>query len=165
MELIEPDGSGPQPSRIGTYELLAFTRRKLNDGDAFKQIEPRLHYILTGLALYSYEAELNPYDTIEWPPLKGQPPMLILDNYTKPGADFVIGDIAHGLLLVIEVFRSEMTHAMAHGSEVVLSKLKDHGHYPYSDPDREPVIWFAVITPPCDTAFSEASVSAPLILR
>lgn len=32
MELIEPDGSGPKPNRMGTYELIAFTRHKIDEG-------------------------------------------------------------------------------------------------------------------------------------
>jgi hypothetical protein len=33
MELIEADGTGPKPSRIGTYELIACTRHKIDDTD------------------------------------------------------------------------------------------------------------------------------------
>lgn len=29
MELLEPDGSGPKPNRIGTYELVAFSKHAL----------------------------------------------------------------------------------------------------------------------------------------
>jgi len=144
MELIEPDGSGPQPSRIGTCELVAFTKRKVDDEDdrvAFEQIERRICSIFTVLARYSYEAKLNPLETVEVPVREGEPNRcLILDEYGKPGVDFVIGNSRHGLLLVIEVFRSEMEYAMKYGSQVVLSKLKEKGYYPYSDLDREQVV-------------------------
>lgn len=144
MELIEPDGSGPQPSRIGTYELVAFTKRKIGDEDdkaTFEQIERRICGIFTVLGRYSYEAQLNPLETVEVPVREGEPNRcLILDEYRKPGADFTIGISRHGLLLVIEVFRSEMEYAMKYGSQVVLNKLKKKGYYPYSDLDREPVI-------------------------
>jgi hypothetical protein len=42
-------------------------------------------------------------------------------------------------VLCIEVFPSEMKHAMENGSASLLRKLKAAGHYPYSDLDREPV--------------------------
>lgn len=144
MELIGPDGSGPRPSRIGTYELIAFTKRKIgdeNDKAAFEQIERRICGIFTVLGRYSYEARLNPLETVEVPVGEDEPNRcLILDEYRKPGVDFVIGKSRHGLLMVIEVFRSEMEYAMKHDSQAVLSKLKKKGHYPYSDLDRETVI-------------------------
>jgi len=144
MELIEPDGSGPRPSRIGTYELAAFTKHKIGDEDdkaALEQIERQLCGIFSILGRYSYEAQLNPLETIEVPVREGEPNRcVILDAYRKPGVDFVIGSHRHGLLLVIEVFRSEMAYAMKHGSQSLLNKLREKGYYPYSDLDREPVI-------------------------
>jgi len=143
MELIEPDGSGPRPSRIGTYELVAFTKHKIGDESdkaAFEQIQHRIRSIFTAVGRYSYEAQLNPLDTVEVPVGKGEPNRcLILDEYKKPGVDFMIGNHKHGLLLVIEVFRSEMEYAMENGSQIVLDTLKERGYYPYSDLDREPV--------------------------
>ena len=47
--------------------------------------------------------------------------------------------IVLGLLAIIEIFRSEMEFAREHGGEELLSQLKEHGHYPYSDLDRDPV--------------------------
>jgi hypothetical protein len=144
MELIEPDGSGPQPSKIGTYELVAFTKHRIGDEEnkaAFEQIERRICGIFTVLGRYSYEVQLNPFDTVEVPVSKDEPNRcLILDEYRVPGLDFIIGDRRHSLLSVIEVFRSEMEYAMKHESQIVLSKLKEKGYYPYSDLDREPVI-------------------------
>ncbi len=144
MELIEPDGTGPRPSRIGTYELIAFTKHKIGDSQnkaAFDQIQHRLWATLTVLARYSYMAKLNPVETVEVPAREGEPPnCVILDEYRRPGVDFIIGNKRHGLLLVIEVFRSEMEYAMKHGSQLLLDKLRARGHYPYSDLDREPVV-------------------------
>jgi len=88
-----------------------------------------------------HPAQLNPLETIEVPVREGEPNRcVILDAYRKPGVDFVIGSHRHGLLLVIEVFRSEMAYAMKHGSQSLLNKLREKGYYPYSDLDREPVI-------------------------
>ncbi len=152
MELIEPDGSGPKPSRIGTYELVAFTRLKLTQResavtggtqppDAFNAIERRMCGIFTILGRYGREAVLNPLETCEVPLREGEPTRcLVFDQYDKPGVEFRIGGKRHGLLLCIEVFRSEMEYAMEHRSGALLDLLKARGHYPYSDLDREPVV-------------------------
>jgi hypothetical protein len=143
MELIEPDGLGPQPSRIGTYELVAFTKHRVGHESSkarFEEIARRICGVFTVLGRYSYEEQLNPGETVDVPVGEGEPNRcLILDEYRKPGVDFVIGDRKHGLLLVIEVFRTEMEYAMKHGSQLVLSKLRESGYYPFSDLDREPV--------------------------
>lgn len=145
MELIEPDGTGPKPNRIGTYELVAFTKIPIpsasekKDDHPFNKIERRMCGILTTTGLYSYEAVLNPGETCEVPLGEGETRCLILDEYAPDGKSFEINGNKHGLLLCLEVFRSEMEYAMEHGSAAVLQKLKDAGHYPYSDLDREPV--------------------------
>ena len=146
MELIEPDGSGPQPNRFGTYELVAFTKRRMPaeadvpDDHPFSRAMMRIRGILTNIAHFSREAVLNPGETCEIPGDEDEPgTCLIFDEYAPDGVPFEIGGKKHGLLLVIEVFRSEMEYAMEHGSTAVLQKLKEAGHYPYSDLDREPV--------------------------
>jgi hypothetical protein len=146
MELIEPDGSGPKPNRIGTYELVSFTRHKIpdldekSDGHPFNKIERRICGIFTTIGFYSYEAVLNPGETCEVPGKEGEPnKCLIFAEYRPQGESFMIDGKKHCLLLCLEVFRSEMEYAMEHGSDVVLKKLKDEGYYPYSDLDREPV--------------------------
>jgi hypothetical protein len=45
-----------------------------------------------------------------------------------------------GIMLVMEVFRSEMDFARENGSGELFKMLKQARHYPYSDLDREPVI-------------------------
>jgi hypothetical protein len=146
MELIEPDGSGPKPNRIGTYELVAFTKLKIPPGQQtdtnspFHKIERHMCGILTAVGRFSYEEVLNPGETCELPGEKGQPTKcLIFDEYRKPGAPFEVNGQKHCLLLCMEIFRSEMEYAMQHGSAPVLKKLKEKGYYPYSDLDREPV--------------------------
>ncbi len=146
MELIRPDGTGPRPNRIGTYELVAFTRHRISPGGEkkedhpFNRIERRMCGILTSTGFYSYEAVLNPGDTCEVPGKDGEPnKCLIYDEYKPDGKTFEIDGTKHCLLLCLEVFRSEMEYAMEHGSATVLQKLKEAGHYPYSDLDRESV--------------------------
>jgi len=146
MELIEPDGTGSKPNRIGTYELVAFTKLRIpvgkdnSENHPFHKIERRFCGIFTKTGLYSYEAVLNPGETCEIPGNEGEPnKCLIFDEYVPGGKLFKIDGKRYCLLLCIEVFRSEMEYAMKHGSAVVLKKLKEAGHYPYSDLDRKPV--------------------------
>jgi hypothetical protein len=147
MELLEPDGSGPKPNRIGTYELVAFTKLKIpppeekaGTNHPFNKIERRMCGILTTVGRYSYEAVLNPGETCEVPAGEGKPnKCLIFDDYRTGTTAFEINGKKHCLLLCIEVFRSEMAYAMSHGSAGVLKKLKEKSYYPYSDLEREPL--------------------------
>jgi len=143
MELLDPDGSGPMPSRIGTYELVAFTKLKITDEitkGKFRVMDQRLRAILSKIGHYSFEAELNPKETVEVPLGDDKPTRyIILDEYKRSNVDFMIGKKRHGLLLVIEVFNSEMEHAMENGGQVLLDKLREKSFYPFSDLDREPV--------------------------
>lgn len=148
MELIEPDGSGPKPNNIGTYELVTFTRQKIPSSDwmedenhPFNDIFTRMRGIMTSVGFYSFQAVLNPGETCEIPSGgEGEPNYcLIFDEYKQQGVEFEIDGKKHCLLLVIEVFRSEMEYAMENGSATVINKLKEKGYYPYSDLEREPV--------------------------
>ena len=141
MELIEPDGTGPLPSKVGTYELVAFTRHKIDDPSserAFKTIERRMCGVFTTLGRYSTQAILNPGETCEVP-AKDRGRCVVLDEFTSAERRFLIGDRAHALLLCIEVFPEEMSFAMENGSGLLLDRLKSHGFYPFSDLDRQPV--------------------------
>lgn len=143
MELLDPDGNGPKPNRIGTYELVAFTKLDYNDNEEnpteFNTIERRFCGIFTTIGNYSSQAVLNPFETIEVPNGTDENNCLILDNYAPQGKEFTIGDRKHHLLLCLEVFRSEMEFARKNGSGKLIELLKEKGFYPYSDLDREPV--------------------------
>lgn len=143
MELLDPDGNGPKPNRIGTYELVAFTKLGYNDNEEnpteFNTIERRFCGIFTTIGNYSSQAVLNPFETIEVPNGTNENNCLILDNYAPEGKEFAIGDRKHHLLLCLEVFRSEMEFARKNGSGKLIELLKEKGFYPYSDLDRNPV--------------------------
>lgn len=144
MELLDPDGNGPKPNRLGTYELVAFTKLDYNAGEdkvtAFNTIERRICGIFTTIANYSNQAVLNPHETIEVPSEKGGNNCLILDNYKPENRNFNVGTKDHHLLLCLEVFRSEMEYARAKGTDKLIEILKKRGIYPYSDLDREAVV-------------------------
>ena len=145
MELLKPDGTGPIPNRLGTYELVAFTKldyiQDTAETNPFNLIERRVCGILTGIGSYSFSAKLNPLDTCEIPTKEGEPNIcLIFDEYKPNGKEFKTGNRKHGLLLIMEVHRDEMEFAMNNGTAKLIEKLKEAGYYPYSDLDRESVI-------------------------
>ena len=144
MELIKPDGTGPIPNKMGTYELVSFTKEVFTtSGDAtspFNLIERRLCGIMTTIGSFSFQAKLQPKETIEVPAGEGEPNLcVILDEYKPNGIEFTIGGKKHMLLLVIEVFRDEMEFAMQNGAAKLFEMLKAKGYYPYSDLNRESV--------------------------
>ncbi len=144
MELLEPDGTGPLPNRLGTYELVAFTKHDYNNsGDTqtlFNLIERKVCGIFTTIGFFSREAVLNPNETCEIPNGEGEENSCIVFDLYEPGnKKFMIGDRLHHLLLCLQVFRSEMDFAREKGSEELFKRLKDAGHYPYSDLERQPV--------------------------
>lgn len=150
MELIQPDGTGPKPNRIGTYELVAFTRHPFSGEDLairkdtstpFDAIERRMNGIFTTIGHFSTQAVLNPGETCEVPVGEdGETANLVLDEYTKYGHGLEYRDRRHCLLICIEVFHKEMDFARERGSAALLKKLKAAGHYPRSDLDRASVV-------------------------
>jgi hypothetical protein len=144
MELLDPDGKGPKPNRLGTYELLAFTKHAYNDSEdtqtPFNLAERKACGILTAIGSFSQQAKLNPGETCEIPNDEGEENTCLVFDLYQPGAEtFKIGNRQHHLLLCLQVFRSEMEFARENGSDKLLKLLKDAGHYPYSDLDRQPV--------------------------
>lgn len=143
MELLDPNGNGPKPNRLGTYELVAFTKESYNESEetetAFNLIERRICGVFTTVGNYSFQAKLNPNETCEVPQDDEENRCLVFDNYQPDNKKFNIGTRQHHLLLCLEIFRSEMEFARKHGTEELFKKLKAAGHYPYSDLNREPV--------------------------
>lgn len=152
MELLAPDGTGPLPNRLGTYELVAFTKYDIENVEydvlpaktetsPFNKIERKICGVFTTIGNYSFEAELNPLETCEIPMDNGEENIcMAFDLYQPDGKKFMIGEREHHLLLCILLFRSEMEYAREHGSQLLFDKLKQAGHYPYSDLDREHVV-------------------------
>jgi hypothetical protein len=137
MELLRLEGDLPKETRMGTYELLAFTKNQI-DSESFSKIERRMCGIFTVLGNYGQEEILNPNDTCEIPDDNGNM-CLVLVEYPTSGK-FNFDKKRHGLLLVIEVFESEMNYAMKYGTKKLIDKLKAEKFYPYSDLDRKNVV-------------------------
>src|SRR5260221_6906419 len=127
MELLDPDGNGPKPNHIGTYELVAFTKLAYNTNEEkeipFNLIERRICGIFTTIGNYSFEAVLNPNDTCEVPKDDQENRCVVFDNYKPDNKEFMIGDKKHHLLLCIEVFSSEMEFARENGSSNLFDLL------------------------------------------
>jgi len=145
MELLEPDGTGPLANRIGTYELVAFTKHDYNNNEdpktPFNLIERKICRFFTTLGFFSRQAVLNPNETCEVPNGEGEEnSCLVFDLYRSGSKEFKIGEREHHLLLCIQLFRNEMEFAREHGSNQLFEKLRQAGHYPYSDLDRESVV-------------------------
>ncbi len=143
MELLDPDGNGPRPNRLGTYELVAFTKEPYNESQetqtAFNLIERRICGFFTTIGNFSSGAVLNPNETCEVPREGEENRCLVFDNYQPGNKEFWVGDRKHHLLLCLEIFRSEMEFARENGSPELFKLLKQKGFYPYSDLDREKV--------------------------
>jgi len=126
------------------YELAMFTRETLNldhahdESTAFGKAHKSISAILNPIASYSAQAKLNPNETCEFPSdfegIGGK--CLIFSDY-KSENDRIE---SFGVMIVIEIFRSEMEYAMNSGGENLLTLLKAKGYYPYSELNREPVV-------------------------
>jgi hypothetical protein len=144
-ELSEVPGEGSTNDWFDCYELAMFTKEELSLEDAhheetrFGAIHTNINAILNCIARYSEQARLNPGETCEFPEdmdtVGGK--CLIFDGY---GAFDNADRQPFGILAAIEVFRQEMDFARENGGSVLIERLKQAGHYPYSDLDREPVV-------------------------
>ena len=135
MELLDPDGNGPKKNRIGTYELVAFTKYNYNTSEEtqtpFNLIERKACGFLTAIGMFSSQAVLNPKETIEVPNGENEEnTCLVLDLYEPNGMKFKIGNREHHLLLCMQIFRSEMDFARQNGSDELFKILKEKEIYP-----------------------------------
>ncbi len=145
MELLDPAGNGPLKNRLGTYELVAFTKHDYKTDEEtptpFDKIERQACGFLSMIGKYSSQAVLNPKETLEVPNGEGKDnTCIVFDDYNPNDRVFRIGDRTHYLLLCMEIFESEMTYARENGSDGLFKRLREAGHYPYSDMDRDPVV-------------------------
>jgi len=110
----------------------------LDETTDFGRVHRSINSILNRIAPYSAEATLNPNETCEVPAglehVGGK--CLIFDEWDCRSDEMVD---SFGLLLVLEIFRSEMNFAREYGAAELFARLKKAGCYPYSDMDREAV--------------------------
>lgn len=136
----------PANSRYNSYEFVMFTQENLvldaadDESTAFGRAHTNISSILNPIAQYSEQATLNPRETCEFPDeMEGIGGKCLIFDYYEPDGP-VKNEKNFGLMLIIEVFRTEMEYAMDHDGESLLRKLKEAGVYPYSNLNREPVV-------------------------
>ncbi len=144
-ELCELPNQGPSNALFHSYEFVMFTQHPLslddakNDATPFGRAHLNINAILNVMARYSETAKLNPFETAEFPAemegVGGK--CLIFYPYARYSNELAKN---FGLLLIIEVFRSEMEYAMKNDGEKLIKKLREKSVFPYSDLDREPVV-------------------------
>lgn len=132
----------PSNNTYDKYELVMFTRRAINLDDSdnensdFGKAHRTIKAVLNPIALYSQQAVLNPGETSEFPEdfegIGGK--CLLFSAYSDPESE------EFGLLVVIEIFRSEMEYAREHSGAQLIQLLTDRSVYPYSDLDRDAVV-------------------------
>ena len=128
------------------YELVMFTKHQMNlnasesEDTPFGKAHHNINAILNLIAPYCQEEEINPGETLEFPPdmeiVGGK--CLIFDSYGLESGKS--NEEGFGLMLVMEIFRDEMEFAMKNGSNQLFLRLKEKNFYPYSDLDRPSVI-------------------------
>lgn len=144
-ELSPAPNEGPSNRIYGSYELVMFTRRALDldaagdESTPFGRVHRSIHHILNCIGPYCLEgATLDPCETGEVPAEEGLPNhCVIFDGYASHSDDVVR---RFGLLVAIEIFRTEMEYARKRGARKLIDKLKKSGSYPCSDLDRKAVV-------------------------
>lgn len=141
-ELSEAEGEGSSNEVYPCYEFVMFTREELDLDQALDATTPfgrahdKIKRILNIMAPYSAQATLNPFNTCEFPEdmehLGGKCLLTDAFRYDSEHTDF-------GLMLLMEIFPSELEYAREHGGDALVELLIEHDHYPYSDMDRTPV--------------------------
>jgi len=152
LDLIYPDGQGPQRNLFGTYELVACTRLRAEPSPTplfkreaersrspYERISERLARILTAVSRAGTESVLAPGDTAELPYGANGQVCVLFDRFDR--ADPLrLGKKKHHLLLCMEIFPAELEWARQSGPARLLALLQAAGHYPYSDLDRASVV-------------------------
>lgn len=153
MELINSDGSGPKRNRLGMFELVMCTRHcfradPLTDSVSVRPresqddlIRNRIWVNMTTVAQYVQTNRVEPGDTCEIPDeSKDDRRYIVFDEFDSHNIPFLIEGKRYGLLLCIEVHKSEMAFARQEGTKALFKIMKETNVYPYSDLDRKPVV-------------------------
>jgi hypothetical protein len=142
-ELSDNPNQGSTNDVFDLYEFAMFTRFPLDLDQAkdrkteFGKAHSNINAVLNIFAPYSAQATLNPNETCEFPEdmeeMGGK--CFILDAFNSE-----VSTDQFGIMVVIEIYRSEMDYARENGGEQLIKKLKDQGYHPYSDLNRKPVV-------------------------
>ena len=123
-------GDGRQKKTdIGEYELMMCAREE-NDW---------MPSLLSKLAPYTFEAALNPGDTMDIASAMPEGSTIAALLYV-PCRQFKVNDTDAGVLLCIGITEKELQHCRKNGHADVLVQLKAKAVYPYTDTERDPVV-------------------------
>lgn len=148
-ELIDEFGKGPKNREFKSFELCMFSPVEFNldlAGDqetSMGMAHQRMKATLNALAVYASSASLNVNDTLEFPVdfdenLGGQ--CYLISALSKNGKSLWIDKQEFGLLVAINIHRSEMNYARENGALSLVAKLQESGLFPYSSLERQPVV-------------------------
>jgi hypothetical protein len=148
-ELIDEFGVGPKNAEFDSFEISMFSPIEFDfsmineEGTPIGSANRRIEAALNALARYAFETTINVNDTIEFPidfdqELGGQ--CFIVSAISKHGKSLCIGKKEFGLMVAINIHRSEMVYAQNNGGAKLVSILENSGHFPYSTLDRLPVV-------------------------
>ncbi|WP_437188228.1 hypothetical protein SH668x_001661 [Planctomicrobium sp. SH668] len=144
-ELCEQPTGGPSNDQFDAYELVMFTRHPIDleiamdEKTPFGKVHRDFNMFMNHIARYAEEATLNRFETCEFPK----------EMEVVGGRALAFGTISvakdqdagkFGLLILIEIFRSELKFARKEGTEKLMELLKEKRHFPFSDMDRKPVV-------------------------
>ncbi|MEQ8846581.1 suppressor of fused domain protein [Botrimarina sp.] len=137
---------GPSNDRLTTYELVGFMRGPFAREDVNNPntpagiVERRLRSFLNLIARYSEEATLNRFETCAIPTEnvdESEYPLVVFDEFARFEID---ANTTFGLLAVIEILPTEFEYKQQYGGDALIDLLKQEGVYPFTEPDRTPVV-------------------------
>ena len=126
------EGAGQLPSSLGNYELMVCTRTEV-------AAAPDL---IARLAQQTLESVLEPGESMDIGTFLGDATMRAL-LFTHPGSAptrFTLEGKHCGLLLCIGITTSELEFKHANGSDALLARLHASAVFPYTVPNRPPVV-------------------------
>ncbi len=141
-QLARLGGEGSSNGLYDVYEFVMFTSADITtEKYEITDNKDDPHYLmrsaLNAIAPYSEEAVLNPFETLgfpdDWEDMAGR-------NFIFHGYKSDLFSQDFGIMLVMEIFDSELKFKESNGGDALIEKLIEAGVYPYSDMDREPVV-------------------------
>ncbi len=122
---------GQRPSTLGNYELMICARQEL----------PEAGDLISNLARYTCEAELEPGETMDIETFFGDATIraLLFTHPREQAVHFEFLGRRYGLLLCLGITAEELAFKQRHGPDRLLALLKQHGVFPYTTPSRPSV--------------------------
>ncbi|QQE10420.1 hypothetical protein JD969_13015 [Planctomycetota bacterium] len=154
-QLIGPDGEGPKPNKLGTYELVMFTKVKrpegfvvrynANDVTEFDRAYFKLYLVLRDImdkvGKIAMEDVIEPKDALDVTcEVTGRTYHCVFDELKFKRNHFEFEGEDHGLLLCVLVFESEYLYAKNNGVRALMNEFKKAEIYPYSNLKRKPLM-------------------------